>query len=478
MAEKRIIHAALGGPPGSNVTYFFRGDQYVVYDWGQNRVTLAMKSISDDWTPHGAWFAVGGPHMDAALSAHEVNQPAYASKLYFFKGSAYVRYDWNASKPRPVETAGDETAWRIPAEISGGVDAAVNGKYSRQGKSYFLKGNKYARYDWQQDRLDYVKTIDQMAPGQFPDDFKSDIDAIVNGEGAYADYAYFFKGADYIRFDWDNGGNTPFVDGGPSASSIRKLSAWPGVWEMLLACEAKSKAFEWVWAALPQLQTYVASVQAGVTPPTAGNVVTALQTHFRLDATEVANAALLQPILANLQAIERYLHRAPELILYADYAQCQADGNIEFQKDTSGNFLLDHNGNKIPQTDSEGNLVPNGAAYTSHGIRTRITPLYRDKGEACRAAQLIHEGGHFVDIGGDAPRDIPEWYVTQPAATALGLTFQPDIPGKVSRYDQMTKEVAQHNPSSYAAFCQQLRYNGHDTRYGEARQFPISAALY
>jgi hypothetical protein len=470
MAEKRIIHAALGGPPGSNISYFFRNDQYVVYDWVQDRVTLGLKTIADDWMPHGAWFAVGGPHLDAAISGHEVGQAAYASKLYFFKGSAYVRYDWNATKPRPVETSGDEAAWRIPAEISGGVDAAVNGLYSRKGKSYFLKGNKYARYDWQQDRLDYVKTIDQMAPGTFPDSFKSDIDAIVNGQGSYADYAYFFKGDEYIRFDWDNGGNTPFVDGGPTGS-IRKITAWPGLHEMLLACDAKSKAFEWIWFALPQLQAYVTAVQSGVTPAGAGTVIAALQTHFRLSTTEAADVNFLNPILKNLENIEKYLHRAPELYRYADHAQCDADGMVMFQTDATGQPVLDAAGNKIKLHDAEGRVVPAGAAYTTFNTRTSITPDFLKKGEACRAAQLIHEGGHFVDA--TPPKgDIPEWYVTQPTATAFGFTFQPTRDDFVARYDEMTATQALHNPSSYSGFCQHIRYS-QDTRYGELRQNPL-----
>src|SRR5215216_761809 len=61
MAEKRIIHAALGGPAGSNIAYFFRGDQYVVYDWTQDRVTMGMKSIADDWVLDGSWGAAGTP---------------------------------------------------------------------------------------------------------------------------------------------------------------------------------------------------------------------------------------------------------------------------------------------------------------------------------------------------------------------------------------------------------------------------------
>jgi hypothetical protein len=241
---------------------------------------------------------------------------------------------------------------------------------------------------------------------------------------------------------------------------------------MLLACEAKSKAFEWVWAALPQLQAYVTSIRNGINPGGATAIVTALQTHFRLDSAQAADVTFLEPIQSNLEKIEKYLQRAPELIKFATLAQCQADSRIEFQKDGSGNFLLDHEGKKIPQKDADGNVIPDCAAYTGFNAGTRITPDYSKKGEACRAAQLIHEAGHFVDNDNGGPKDIPEWYVTPATATALGLVFQGNRSDIGSRYDEMTPDLARHNPSSYAAFCQHIRYTS-DTRYGEDRQDPL-----
>jgi hypothetical protein len=241
---------------------------------------------------------------------------------------------------------------------------------------------------------------------------------------------------------------------------------------MLLACEAKSKAFEWIWTALPQLQAYVATVQTGVNPGGAGLIVTALQTHFRLDSAQAVDMTFLQPIVTNLVNIERYLHRAPELFKFATLAECEAGGMILFQIGPDGHFVTDATGNKVPVVDAEGNHVPAGAAFTGFNTGTTITPSFAQKGEACRAAQIIHEAGHFVDADNDGPKDIPEWYVTQPTATALGLAFQGDRDDIEARYDQMPPERARHNPSSYVSFCAHIRYLS-DVRYGELRQDPV-----
>jgi hypothetical protein len=84
-----------------------------------------------------------------------------------------------------------------------------------------------------------------------------------------------------------------------------------------------------------------------------------------------------------------------------------------------------------------------------------------------RAASVLHESVHVIDkLGGSSATHIPEWYVTDAAADALGLPHQPDNPDLDTRYDHMTKRNALHNPSSYAAFAQHVAI-GTDTRFGE-----------
>jgi hypothetical protein len=89
------------------------------------------------------------------------------------------------------------------------------------GKAYFFKGAQYARYDVKADKVDpgYPQPIQGNWPG-FPASFAAGINAAVvwnNGK------AYFFKGSEYIRYDIA----ADKVDAGypqPIAGN------WPGLW--------------------------------------------------------------------------------------------------------------------------------------------------------------------------------------------------------------------------------------------------------
>jgi len=84
-----------------------------------------------------------------------------------------------------------------------------------------------------------------------------------------------------------------------------------------------------------------------------------------------------------------------------------------------------------------------------------------------RAVSVLHESVHVIDnLSGSSATHIPEWYVTDETAHALGLPKVPDIPGLDTRYDLMTTSNALHNESSYAAFAQHVAI-GTDTRFGE-----------
>jgi hypothetical protein len=66
-------------------------------------------------------------------------------------------------------------------------------------KAYFFRGAQYIRYDIAKDKADpgYPRAIAGAWPG-FPASFAAGVDAAVvwnNGK------AYFFKGSDYIRYD-------------------------------------------------------------------------------------------------------------------------------------------------------------------------------------------------------------------------------------------------------------------------------------
>lgn len=97
-------------------------------------------------------------------------------------------------------------------------DAAVLGDGKRFGKAYFFKGNQYIRYDFNTLRTDdgYPRPINPTFG--FPGAFARGIDAAVNGAGELAGKAAFFKGDRYIRYDF----NTLRVDEGYP----KKISHW------------------------------------------------------------------------------------------------------------------------------------------------------------------------------------------------------------------------------------------------------------
>src|SRR5664279_3424675 len=121
------------------------------------------------------------------------------TKAYFIIGPNYVRYDAAADAVDagyPKSIAGN---WSGFAELGfqDGIDAAVEWP---NGKVYFFKGSKYIRYDIAANRVDAGYPLDIVQTwGGFSDaGFSDGIDAAINwGNGK----AFFFKGNQYLRYD-------------------------------------------------------------------------------------------------------------------------------------------------------------------------------------------------------------------------------------------------------------------------------------
>jgi hypothetical protein len=127
-------------------------------------------------------------------------QGQYASKTYFFKGNRYVRYDWEtevveSGYPQPL------SAWGFGGAFESGIDAALNGSAAYAGKAYFFKGSQYLRYDWATDSPENGYPQPLSAWG-LTGVFAGGIDCALEGAGPYGGRAYFFKGNQYTRYDW------------------------------------------------------------------------------------------------------------------------------------------------------------------------------------------------------------------------------------------------------------------------------------
>jgi len=184
-----------GEGPFAGKAYMFRGDRYLRYDWADDLPDPGYpRKITDGWHGLPAGFT---SDFDAALNG----QKQFGGKLYLFKGDRYIRYDWATDRTDPGYPRSIAANWPgLPAGFTSGFDAAVGGQGPFAGKAYFFKGNQYIRYDWAADRTDpgYPKSFPLMWPGLAPA-FTTNIQAALNGQKQFAGKLYFFRGGDY---DW------------------------------------------------------------------------------------------------------------------------------------------------------------------------------------------------------------------------------------------------------------------------------------
>lgn len=187
--------------------YFFKGSQYLRYDPKTDKTDAGYpKPIAGNWPGFPSTFTSG---IGASILWS-------TGKAYFFKGDKYIRYDIATDKTDGGYPKSIAANW--PGLFKDSIDAAI---LWPNGKAYFFKGSQYVRYDVATDKADagYPKPIAGNWPGM-PPAFAAGIQAAAvwnNGK------AYFFKGADYVRYDIA----TDKVDAGypkPIASG------WPGLW--------------------------------------------------------------------------------------------------------------------------------------------------------------------------------------------------------------------------------------------------------
>jgi hypothetical protein len=170
--------------------YLFSGNQYArISQIGDGADSTYPRAIAGNWKGLPASFQSG---LDAAF-LRESN-----GKIYFFKGSQYVRISRvsagvDSGYPRPI--AGNWPG--LPSAFTEGIDAAFWRKSN--GKIYFFKGSEYVRISRVPNGVDagYPRPIAGNWPG-LPSAFTQGIDAALCRRDT--GQIYFFKGPAYVRY--------------------------------------------------------------------------------------------------------------------------------------------------------------------------------------------------------------------------------------------------------------------------------------
>lgn len=201
--------------------YFFKGSQYVRFSSVSAGVDAGYpKAIAGNWPGLPAAFNQG---IDAALW-RESN-----GKLYFFKGSQYVRYSSVSAGVDPGYPKAIAGNWSgLPESFTQGIDAALMRKDN--GKIYFFKDDQYVRFSSVSAGVDqgYPKPIAGNWKGM-PNSFSNGIDAALWRDSNSA--TYFFQNkrdngrlyGTYVRFsDISDGVDSDYSNGKPIGLSTNE----------------------------------------------------------------------------------------------------------------------------------------------------------------------------------------------------------------------------------------------------------------
>jgi hypothetical protein len=202
----------------SNKVYFFTGDQHWRYDLKKDYGEVNYpRPIRDAWSLPADFHQ----SIDACLPG----QGIYSDMTFFFRDGWFASYDWTKRPPRSVSHE-PLTQWckGSPFPFPNGFDAALAGDGKYAGKAYFFRGAKYSRYDWNEDKFDLVdQDVRRWGLGER---FQTGVDACLTvKESGSKSSAYFFKGAEYARYDWPDdkaapGYPLPIAAGWPTGCAV------------------------------------------------------------------------------------------------------------------------------------------------------------------------------------------------------------------------------------------------------------------
>ncbi len=127
-----------------NAVYFFKNDEYIVWDNNTYRSFSDMPTQSPRTIISRFPGVFDGKNIDAAVTFGD-------SRLYFFKGDQYIRWDTNTNKISTVDNYPVPISRGWPGLFDGsGIDHAVRFDDHRL---YFFKDAEYIRWDIKTDRI-------------------------------------------------------------------------------------------------------------------------------------------------------------------------------------------------------------------------------------------------------------------------------------------------------------------------------------
>jgi hypothetical protein len=421
MSSSARIDAAFPTPGAANLTTVISGGWAVDYDWVADRVVPSG-------VPRRLAFAAP---FNRDLTGVLPGQAAFSGSRYIFGPGDYLRVRTSDGAPDGPSTPITQ-AWGLPAAWTT-VDAVFGGGGAKSGFAYFFRGPDYVRYDWSADAVSpgYPKAF---GPNwHTTPDFAAGIDGSITGRAGFATKAYLFRTSPvtinddgaltpggrsvqttrYARYDYDSE-QFEFTVVDPAAV----VANWPGLLPLLDAGTATDLALFWIGQTLDVLV-------GGAAAPA---VQTAFGHHFGTGGGPV-DPGVVGTVAANFATLRTRFLALPDRLQWTP--------GLNFAAQTTQGVLLE--------------------------IGDQFSSLHGPNG---RAAVMIHEMVHFTFGAGP---DVPEWSGATIGGSTFGEATDPDTGATLGTYASLTTAAALTNPSSYAAFAQEIAL-GSDERFGIARR--------
>ncbi|WP_431163515.1 murein L,D-transpeptidase catalytic domain-containing protein [Flagellimonas beolgyonensis] len=191
----KVIGAALNGwGKMKGKCFLFKGGNMIRFDWQKDR--------PDSGYPHPIPLFKSKDDVQNSADAALNGKKQFEGYCYFFKDDKYVAHHWD-NENGPFWKTKSLGLWHLKGDFLKGIDAAFNGKGKYEGYAYLFKGSKYVIYDWAKDAPTDNKIRD-IATWNLPKEFNTGIDAALDGDGPFSNFTYFFKGDKYAKYNWNN----------------------------------------------------------------------------------------------------------------------------------------------------------------------------------------------------------------------------------------------------------------------------------